>query len=395
MQRLLNGTDFNGKFGEGDPQTGQNGSIVSANIANAWTEELAGLVENTGEDLNPANDLQVFEAVRGLVRAGNILPGASFNVKAPFGPSKTTAKNALINPFWSFSNDSTTPENITFFNAGGGVLEITGTLNLGETIILKNVISAYYFQILKNTTSGTNPDLNVNYQDYSFTVGVHCSVSQSSAPVNVEILNLNSDNAAANIKAENKPELQPGETGKAWQIFRPETAKDYDNFTIKLTSPAGGAFRVVLSSAYIVPGQISAPWQAIPANQALDLFLIDKLCFSRTIRAFTNYSGNEGVSTPTGFHFLNVQFPPSLYVISDAKLTRSLLNLHGFAPTSGALDFGTNLAPGYLPTIDLVGLNDNTAIFKIKKSVALGTSPDETKGVYVDLNISFIGPTPI
>jgi hypothetical protein len=68
MHRIDNGTaTSDGKFTEGDPQTGVPATIVSADILNALQEEIAAVIEQSGKPLDKADNTQLWQVIKGLL----------------------------------------------------------------------------------------------------------------------------------------------------------------------------------------------------------------------------------------------------------------------------------------------------------------------------------------
>ena len=60
------------KFTEGNPQSGVAPTVVSADILNAFQEEIAHVIEHSGLDLNKADNTQLLQAIEELVSGAAI-----------------------------------------------------------------------------------------------------------------------------------------------------------------------------------------------------------------------------------------------------------------------------------------------------------------------------------
>lgn len=63
MERIAGPGHVNNKFSEGDPNIGQQATMVTARFMNAIQEELASIVELSGGALNPESYQQVYDAI--------------------------------------------------------------------------------------------------------------------------------------------------------------------------------------------------------------------------------------------------------------------------------------------------------------------------------------------
>ncbi|MGY1490711.1 hypothetical protein ACW4YW_14995 [Methylobacillus pratensis] len=95
----LNGPGKTG-FRDSNKTAGINATELAARLFNSWQEELAGIVEYTGAELDPEDNTQILTALLGII-GENIAPDASETVKglvrlATAGEVKSLTGNSAV-----------------------------------------------------------------------------------------------------------------------------------------------------------------------------------------------------------------------------------------------------------------------------------------------------------